>query len=124
MSNGQLTINQIKEELIPIIQAVVTQEVKTNIEEFLRQSEIKAKELSLIERVIRVEEELKALKEIEKARFETMETRFAAMETRFAAIDTRFEAMEKRFTSLQWFIGIGFTIISILIAVFGLFVGK
>ncbi len=56
MSNGQLTITQIKEELIPIIQAVVTQEVKTNIEEFLRQSEIKAKELSLIERVIRVEE--------------------------------------------------------------------
>jgi len=103
MSNGPLTINQIKEELIPIIQAVVTQEVKTNIEEFLRQSEIKAKELSLIERVIRVEEELKALKEIEK---------------------TRFEAMEKRFTTLQWFIGIGFTVISILIAVFGLFVGK
>jgi len=110
MSNGPLTINQIKEELIPIIQAVVTQEVKTNIEEFLRQSEIKAKELSLIERVIRVEEELKALKEIEKARFEAMETRF--------------EAMEKRFTTLQWFIGIGFTVISILIAVFGLFVGK
>ncbi|HOM88649.1 MAG TPA: hypothetical protein PLX22_11085, partial [Spirochaetota bacterium] len=80
-----------------------TQEVKTNIEEFLRQSEIKAKELSLIERVIRVEEELKALKEIEKARF---------------------EAMEKRFTTLQWFIGIGFTVISILIAVFGLFVGQ
>ena len=78
---------------------------------------IKAKELSLIERVIRVEEELKALKEIEKARFESMETRFEA-------IDTRFEAMEKRFTTLQWFIGIGFTVISILIAVFGLFVGK
>ena len=46
------------------------------------------------------------------------------METRFSAIDTRFEAMEKRFTTLQWFIGIGFTVISILIAVFGLFVGK
>lgn len=83
----------------------------------MRQSEIKAKELSLIERVIRVEEELKALKEIEKTRFE-------AMGTRFSAIDTRFEAMEKRFTTLQWFIGIGFTVISILIAVFGLFVGK
>ena len=117
MSNGPLTINQIKEELIPIIQAVVTQEVKTNIEEFLRQSEIKAKELSLIERVIRVEEELKALKEIEKARFEAMETRFEAMKTRFQAI-------EKHFTTLQWFIGVGFTVISILIAVFGLFVGK
>jgi len=110
MSNGQLTITQIKEELIPIIQAVVTQEVKTSIEEFLRQSEIKAKELSLIERVIRVEVELKALKEIEKTRFEAMEARF--------------EAMDKRFTTLQWFTGVGFTAISILIAVFGLFVGK
>jgi len=43
------------------------------------------------------------------------------MEIRFEA---RFESMEKRFTALQWFMGIGFTIISILIAVFGLFVGK
>ena len=56
---------------------------------------------------MRIEEELKAL-------MQTMEIRFEA----------RFEAIEKRFTALQWFMGIGFTIISILIAVFGLFVEK
>lgn len=102
-NNTQTALTQLKEELIPLIKTVVKDEVKTNIDEFLRQSELRAKELSLIERVIRVEEELKSLKE---------------------TIDLRFEAMEKRFTTLQWFMGIGFTIISILIAVFGLFVGK
>lgn len=109
-NNTQNLIIQLKEELIPLIKTVVQDEVKSNIEEFMRQSELRAKELSLIERIIRVEEELKSLKEVEKARFE--------------AIESRFESMEKRFTSLQWFIGIGFAIISILIAVFGLFIGK
>ncbi|MDH7554763.1 MAG: hypothetical protein QHH74_14025 [Spirochaetota bacterium] len=109
-NNTQNPIIQLKEELIPLIKTVVQDEVKSNIEEFMRQSELRAKELSLIERIIRVEEELKSLKEVEKARFE--------------AIESRFESMEKRFTSLQWFIGIGFAIISILIAVFGLFIGK
>ncbi|NMB63849.1 MAG: hypothetical protein GYA16_03155 [Spirochaetes bacterium] len=109
-NNTQNSIIQLKEELIPLIKTVVQDEVKSNIEEFMRQSELRAKELSLIERIIRVEEELKSLKEVEKARFE--------------AIESRFESMGKRFTSLQWFIGIGFAIISILIAVFGLFIGK
>jgi len=95
-NNTQTTVTQLKEELIPLIKSVVQDEVRTNIEEFIRQSELRAKELSLIERIVRVEEELKALK----------------------------ETIDMRFTSLQWFMGIGFTIISILIAVFGLFVGK
>ncbi len=106
MNNTQNIIAQLKDELIPLMKSVVQDEVKINIEEFLRQSELRAKELTLIERIIRVEEELKSLKEIEKARFE--------------AIETRFEAIDKRFIMLQWFIGIGFTIISILIAIFGL----
>ena len=65
----------------------------------------------LIERVVRVEEELKALREIESARFEAMERRFEAlqremnarfealqkeMNARFESIDKRFEATEKR----------------------------
>ena len=106
-NNTKTTITQLKEELIPLIKSVVHEELKANItaniEEFIRQNELRAKELSLIERIVRVEEELKALRQ-------TMEVRF--------------ESMEKRFTTLQWFMGIGFTIISILIAVFGLFVGK
>lgn len=127
--------------------------VKEIIENFVRQNEQRAKELSLIERIIRVEEELKALREIENARFEAAEKRFEAIqnemrvyheatERRFEAIqnemrvyhettERRFEALqnemrvyhetiEKRFQFLQWFIGTGFTFISILIAIFGL----
>jgi hypothetical protein len=124
-NNTQTTITQLKEELIPLIKSVVHEELKANItaniEEFIRQNELRAKELSLIERIVRVEEELKALRQTMEIRFESMEKRF---EARFEAIDARFESMEKRFTALQWFMGIGFTIISILIAVFGLFVGK
>jgi hypothetical protein len=135
-NNTQTTIAQLKEELIPLIKSVVHEELKANItatiEEFIRQNELRAKELSLIERIVRVEEELKALRQTMEVRFESMEKRF---EARFEAIDARFESMEirfearfesmeKRFTALQWFMGIGFTIISILIAVFGLFVGK
>ncbi len=63
-NNIQNVITQIKDELIPIIKTVVQDEIKTNIEDFMRQSELRAKELSLIERIIRVEEEIKALKEI------------------------------------------------------------
>jgi len=124
-NNTQTTLSQLKEELIPLIKSVVHEELKANItaniEEFIRQNELRAKELSLIERIVRVEEELKALRQTMEIRFESMEKRF---EARFEAIDARFESMEKRFTALQWFMGIGFTIISILIAVFGLFVGK
>ena len=124
-NNTQTTKTQLKEELIPLIKSVVHEELKANItaniEEFIRQNELRAKELSLIERIVRVEEELKALRQTMEIRFESMEKRF---EARFEAIDARFESMEKRFTALQWFMGIGFTIISILIAVFGLFVGK
>jgi len=54
----------------------------------------------LIERVIRVEEELKALREIESAGFEAMERRFEALQKEmnalFESIDKRFEATEKR----------------------------
>jgi len=124
-NNTQTALSQLKEELIPLIKSVVHEELKANItaniEEFIRQNELRAKELSLIERIVRVEEELKALRQTMEIRFESMEKRF---EARFEAIDARFESMEKRFTALQWFMGIGFTIISILIAVFGLFVGK
>ncbi len=131
-----------KEELIEIIKAIVTEQV----EAYVREHEIKAKEFSLLERIIRVEEELKAQREIiaslqreMSARFEAMEKRFEtmnkAMEKRFEAVDKRFEAMDKRFESLQremdkrfesvekrllflqWFMAGGFTFISVLITI-------
>ena len=131
-----------REELIEIIKSLVAEQV----EAYVREHEIKAKEFSLLERIIRVEEELKAQREIiaslqreMSARFEAMEKRFEtmnkAMEKRFEAVDKRFEAMDKRFESLQremdkrfesvekrlsflqWFMAGGFTFISVLITI-------
>jgi predicted nuclease with TOPRIM domain len=107
------------------------------LEEYYKQKEKDLYEVSLIERIIRVEEELKNLrKEMEYLRKE-MEYRFEAllreMNSRFEAItkemntrfetqkresDARFEALEKRFNFLQWTMMLGFTILSILITVF------
>ena len=175
-------------ELKPIVEKLV----REFLVEFVKENELKIRELSLMERIVRVEEELKALREIQIAQFEAMEKRFEAlqremdkrfealqremdkrfealqremdkrfeaiekrfealqremnkrfeamekrfealqremdkrfeaMEVRFEAIDKRFEAIEKRLNFMQWFIGIGFTIVSILIALFS-FVGK
>ena len=135
----------IEEIVREVFQSHAEQWLKKAMEEVVRQGEAKAKELSLLERIIRVEEELKALREIEDARFEAIEkrfeaiekrfealqremnARFEAMEKRFEAIDNRFEAlqremnarfeaMERRFNFMQWFMGIGFSVIVVLMS--------
>ena len=45
-----------------------------------------------------------------------MDTRFEAMQKQ---IDVRFVSVDKRFDSMQWLIGIGFTLLALLIALFG-----
>jgi len=121
-----------REEIEALVKEVVEKQVSAAVLEFVRKNEDRAKELALIERIVRVEEELRALREIEGARFEAiqerfealqreMDTRFVAlqreMDKRFEAMDARFEALqremnarflavEKRLTQVQWFIGI------------------
>ncbi len=107
---------------------------------FLRDSETRAKEFSLLERVIRVEEELRSLRELrtpdlkpmknafksftarEIVRFDAMDKRFEAlqreMNVSFEAVDKRFEAVEKRLNFMQWFMGIGFTFIVVIMSLF------
>jgi hypothetical protein len=55
------------------------------------------RELELTERVVRVEEELKSLREV---------------------MEARFEAVDRRFASLQWTMGLGFTLLAALMGVF------
>lgn len=103
----------------------------------------------LLERMVRVEEELKAQRELMDERFGFMERRFDAVESRFEtmdqrfkdqigamnacfeAVDKRFETMDKRFedltgqmnqrfTTLTWMIGVGFVVITSLTTVFAL----
>ena len=108
----------------------------------------------LLERLIRIEEELLAQRNLTETRFDAvdkrfedlihmMDKRFDAMDKRFDAMDKRFEdlihmmdkrfeavdkrfddlihQMDKRFSSLQWVIGLGFTLIVGLMAVFNFF---
>ncbi len=98
---------EFKEYLKGIVAEVLAQ--------FVAENELKAKEISLIERLVRVEEELKALREIQMTQFEAIEKRFEAMEK---ANQQRFEALEKRLSFLQWFIGIGFIFLAFLITLF------
>ena len=53
------------------------------------------------ERVIRVEEELKASRELMAQGFDFMEKRFAQVEKRFEQVDKRFEQVDKRFEELR-----------------------
>jgi hypothetical protein len=66
----------------------------------------------LLERMVRVEEELKAQREL-------MIIRFDAVDRRFEAEDKRFEAVDKRFGLIQWVMGIGFVMIGTLVTIFG-----
>ena len=110
-----------KEELIRIIKPLIAEQLSA----FIREHELKAKEISLIERIIRVEEELKAQREIIASLQREMNARFEAlqreMDKRFEALqremDKRFEAVEKRLSFLQWLIAGGFTFVSILITI-------
>jgi DNA anti-recombination protein RmuC len=87
-----------KEEIEALVKEVVEKQVSAAVLEFVRKNEDRAKELALIERVVRVEEELKALREIESARFEAIQERFEALQK---VMDERFQAMAERLEALQ-----------------------
>ncbi len=96
--------------------------MKKVIAQYIAENEAKMKELSLIERVIRVEEELKALREVQISMMREMNARFEAIDKRFETLEKanqqRFEAIEKRFDFIKWLITIGFSFLAFLITLF------
>ena len=106
ISSSNNPFHQIPPEVLEnYLKGYISSFIREELERFVLTNEQRAKELSLMERVIKVEEELKSLREIESARFEAMEKRFETlqreMNARFEAMEKRFEAMEKRFEALQ-----------------------
>ncbi len=81
------------------------------VAQYVMKYEKEAERISLIERVIRVEEELKSLREVQNSILREMNARFEALQSemnaRFEAIQSemnaRFEAMDKRFETLTKF---------------------
>ncbi|SMC17180.1 hypothetical protein SAMN02746041_00245, partial [Desulfacinum hydrothermale DSM 13146] len=82
----------LEQKIAAIVQQILQREADglfaEKIAAFVRENERRSKELSLMERMVRVEEELKSLREIEAARFD-------AAEKRFEAIDKRFESLQR-----------------------------
>ncbi len=72
-----------------------------------------------------VDKRFEALQREMNARFEAINKRFEAVDKRFEALqremDARFEAMDKRFSMLTWFMGAGFSLLALLIALLKLF---
>ena len=70
--------------------------------------------------------DVRVIAETMKRGFEMMEKRFESiqhnLDKRFEQADKRFESMQhnvdKRFSSLQWFIGLGFTLLVVLMSIY------
>ena len=112
------------------------------VEEMVPHVELGGVGVQLLERMVRVEEELRAQRTLMDERFTFMAQRFAAVDQRFeesrAHSDKRFEAVDQRFeesrahsdkrfddlnarfTALTWMIGVGFVVITSLTTVFAL----
>ncbi|MEN2985343.1 MAG: hypothetical protein ABDH16_01580 [Thermodesulfovibrionaceae bacterium] len=109
-----------------IIEKITKEELETLIkqilEDFIYGREQKVKELSLIERIIRVEEEIKALKEIERTRFEVSDKRFETIQNEIKTYSTKgFEVLEKRLSVMQWLMGASLAFISIIVVILGIY---
>ena len=76
------------------------------------------REMDLLERMVRVEEELKNQRELMNIGFTSMDKRFEQIGKRFEQVDKRFESFEKRFNRITAILAIGFITVTTLITVF------
>jgi hypothetical protein len=117
----QITPEYIKQLVYSILPEVLAQ-----------YKEEKGKDISLnplLERLIRLEEELKALRIEMNIRFEAQrkesDVKFEAINARFEGLikemNARFDALEKRLNFLQWLIAIGFSFLIGLMTFFNFF---
>ena len=74
--------------------------VRNNLGSWLREVTTD-RDIQLYERTVRVEEELKAQRDLMRQGFELTEKRFEQMERRFEQVDKRFEQVDKRFEELR-----------------------
>ena len=75
----------------PELRELMVGMVREVVAEFVAENELKAREISLVERLINVEEEIKAIHKVQVVQFEAMEKRFEAIE----------KANQQRFDALQ-----------------------
>jgi hypothetical protein len=88
------------------LRKALREQIEEKLEQFVRQNELRTREFSLLERMVRVEEELKALRETEAVHYTSLLREMTA----------RFEAVDKRFNVVLWAMGLGFTATFALLA--------
>lgn len=70
--------------------------LEAKFREYVIEREKEVREISLVERLLRVEEELKSLRELQGRQFEAL---LREMNARFEASNTRFEALQRDMNS-------------------------
>jgi len=120
--------------------------IESNFDRFGAKSnviQLRPYDIQLIERMTRIEEELRSQRELILKQNETMQFGFAQMDKRFESMqkqmderfasvdkrfemiqknmDTRFDDMNKKFTMMMWMMTAGFTIIATVITLLTIF---
>ena len=118
----------LRDEDVGRIGEYVKQWLRQLVDEMVPRHELGGAGTQLLERMVRVEEELKAQRTLMDERFGFMARRFEDMfeymNTRFEAVDKRFEESNEhtnvRFKTLTWMIGVGFVVVTSLTTLFAL----
>jgi hypothetical protein len=114
------------EELEEKIQQVLERKKEELYREFrdrMGLAVIEDRNTGLLERMVRIEEEIKSHRIVTEnlihqmdRRFHQVDKRFEQVDRRFDQVDKRFEQVDRRFSLITWVMGEGFTlIISILV---------
>lgn len=103
--------------------------IRSNVREWVEE----CVESRLLERMTRVEHELKLQREVMIERFKAVDERFKAVDTRFAdmqasmdnrfhdmqiSMDRRFEDMHRRFNGMQWMVGGGVVLLATMMSLY------
>ena len=115
------------EEFEKKVQQVLEHKKDELYREFCERMGIEERRTELLERIVRIEEEIKSHRIVTENLIHQMDKRFEQVDKRFEQIDNRFdqfihqmdkrfEQVGKRFTLITWIMGGGFTlIVSILV---------
>jgi hypothetical protein len=91
----------------------IAEYVKSQLPDWVYRSEPPNKDIH--DRILVVEQELKAQRELMSQGFEAMDKRFESLQHN---MDKRFEAVDRRFSMLQWMWGGGVLLITLLMSLY------
>jgi len=129
-----VSIEELQESFLEAIETKDPKAIKRFVLSILEKQESRSIEILesiklLAERMNSMEKEMNIRFEAVDKRFEAVDKRFESvdkrfedlihhMDKRFESVDKRFESVDKRFAMVQWLMGIGFTMLAVLMSVY------